>query len=423
MRTVAPLSAAVALLTLLPVHAQPPVKPAAPADWPQWRGPTRDGIVTGPAWPDTLQGDSLKQVWRVDNLGPSYSGPVVASDRVYTTQTLDKKTEVVTAHDRKSGKEVWRASWEGSITVPFFAAKNGSWIRSTPAYDGKTLYVAGIKDLLVALDGKTGKELWRFDFVKEFESPPPDFGFICSPLVDDTGVYVQAGGCLAKLDKKTGKLIWRSLKDGGGMMGSAFSSPVFSRLAGKDQVVVQTRTQLAGVDRETGQELWTKEIPSFRGMNILTPVPYGEDGVFTSTYGGNTRLMRIKSDGGKYATEDAWSLKYEGNMTTPVMVGRHAYVLGKDRRLLCVNLETGKEAWRTDERYGEYWSLVANEDKILALDNRGLLYLLKANSKEYDPLDKRKVADSETWAHVAVCGDEIFVRDLNGLTAWRWSGR
>jgi len=421
MRIVAPLTVAVLLVAITPVGAQPAAD--SPSVWPQWRGPTRDGVVRSAEWPDKLQGEALRQTWRVGDLGPSYSGPVVAADRVFTTQTVDEKTEVVTAHDRKTGKELWRASWDGSITVPFFAAKNGSWIRSTPAYDGKTLYVAGIKDLLVALDGQTGKELWRFDFVKEFESPAPDFGFVCSPLVDPTGVYVQAGGSFVKLDKKTGKVLWRALKDGGGMMGSAFASPVFARLAGNDQVVVQTRTKLAGVDRETGKELWAKEIPSFRGMNILTPVPHGDDGVFTSTYGGNTRLLKIKSDGGKHATEDAWSLKYEGNMTTPVVVGGHAYVLGKDRRLLCVSLETGKEAWRTDESFGEYWSLVANKDKILALDNRGSLYLLKANPKEYDPLDKRKVADSETWAHVAVCGDEIFVRDLNGLSAWRWAGR
>ena len=421
MRTVAPLSAAVALLALLPAHAQPPVTPTAPADWPQWRGPTRDGIVTGPAWPDTLQGNSLQQVWRVDSLGPSYSGPVVTADRVFTTQTVDRKTEVVTAHDRKTGKELWRVSWEGSITVPFFAAKNGSWIRSTPAYDGKTLYVAGIRDLLVALDSQTGKELWRFDFVKEFAAPPPDFGFVCSPLVDDAGVYVQAGGSFVKLDKRTAKVLWRSLKDGGGMMGSAFSSPVFARLAGRDQVVVQTRTSLAGVDRETGRELWVKAIPSFRGMNILTPVPHGDGGVFTSTYGGNTRMLSIKKSGAQYAAEDAWSFRYEGNLTSPVVVGGHAYLLGKDQRLLCVNLANGKEAWRTDERFGPYWSLVANKDKILALDNRGFLYLLKAKSKEYEPLDKRKVADAETWAHLAVCGDKLFIRDLHGLTAWRWS--
>jgi outer membrane protein assembly factor BamB len=395
-------------------------EPAALQTWQQWRGPTRDGRVTVGAWPDKLQGDALKQVWRVENLGPSYSGPIVARDRVFTTQTVDKKTEIVTAYDRRTGKELWKTSWDGSLTVPFFAAKNGSWIRSTPAYDGSTLFVAGIRDLLVALDGQTGKELWRYDFVKEFEAPPPDFGFVCSPLVDDAGVYVQAGGCFAKLDKKTGKLLWRSLKDGGGMMGSAFSSPTFARIGGKDQVLVQTRTRLAGVDRETGRELWGREIPSFRGMNILTPVVIGEDAVLTSTYGGNTRLMRVKRERDAYEVGDGWGLKYEGNMSTPVIVKGHAYLLGKDRRLLCVNVETGAEAWRTDERFGEYWSLVANGDKILALDQRGILFLLKANAQEFDLLDQRKVAEAETWAHLAVCGDELFIRDLNGLTAWRF---
>jgi len=407
----------------LPLILLAAVSAAEAADWRQWRGPTRDGHVAGAAWPNAIAGGNLKQVWRVENLGPSYSGPIVAKDKVFTTQTVDKKIEVATAHDRATGKVLWKASWDGSLTVPFFAARNGSWIRATPAFDGKTLFVAGIKDLLVALDGDTGKELWRFDFIKELSAPPPDFGFASSPLTDDTGVYVQAGGHFAKLDKTTGKLLWKCLKDGGGTMGSAFSSPVFAKLAGQDQIVVQTRTKLAGVDRATGKELWSREIPSFRGMNILTPIPHGDDGLFTSTYGGNTRLLKLASDGGNYSAKDAWTLKYEGNMTTPVVVNGHAYLLGKDKRLLCVNLETGAEAWRTDERFGDYWSLVANGDKILALDQRGTLFLLKANPKEYELLDQRKVADSETWAHLAVAGDEIVVRDLKGLTMWKWRGK
>jgi outer membrane protein assembly factor BamB len=336
---------------------------------------------------------------------------------------VDKKTEVVTAHDRKSGKELWRVSWDGAITVPFFAAKNGSWIRSTPCYDGQTLYVAGIKDLLVALDGASGKEKWRFDFVKEYAAPPPDFGFVCSPLVDATGVYVQAGASFVKLDKKTGKPLWRALPDEGGTMGSAFSSPVFANLAGKDQVVVQTRNKLAGVDRDTGKELWAKAIPTFRGMNILTPVSLGGDRLLTSTYGGNTRALHISATGETFSVADVWGLKYEGYMSTPVVLNGHAYLLGKDRRLLCVNVDTGKEAWRTDEMFGEYWSMVANGDKILALDQRGTLYLFKADPKEFELLAKRKVAESDAWAHLGVCGDEIVIRDLKSLTLWRWAGR
>lgn len=399
------------LVTLLP--ADVPV-------WNQWRGPTRDGVApAAPAWPANL--DGLKVKWQSPKLGPSYSGPLVLADRIVTTETVDAKNEVVTAYDRKSGEKLWSRDWPGAMTVPFFAAKNGSWIRATPAADESTVYVAGIRDVLVALDLKTGDVKWRLDFVETLKTAPPDFGFVCSPLVDAKGVYVQAGGAFHKVDKATGKIIWTALKDGGGMMGSAFSSPVFANLAGKEQVVVQTRTTLAGIDRDSGAVIWKKEIPSFRGMNILTPVAVGGDSVFTSTYGGTTQKLAVKSEGGSYAANAAWSFKYEGNMTTPVVVDGHAYFLGKDRRAICVNLETGKETWRTEKTFGEYWNLVSQGDRILALDNRGSLYLLKANPKEFELIsEKKKVAGSETWAHLAIAGNEIVIRDLYGLTVWTW---
>src|SRR5271165_6764768 len=198
-----------------------------PTVWNQWRGPTRDGQVGGAGWPARLSDGSLKLLWRVP-LGPSYSGPIVAEDLVFTTATKNKELEVVIALDRKTGKERWRAQWKGAMTVPFFAASNGSWIRSTPVYDGERLYVAGMRDVLVCLDAKTGKEEWRVDFVKELKTPLPDFGFVCSPLLDGNAVYVQAGASVTKLDKKNGKMIWRTLEDKGGMMGSAFSSPVIA---------------------------------------------------------------------------------------------------------------------------------------------------------------------------------------------------
>lgn len=389
--------------------------------WPQWRGPARDGVFAGPAWPDRLDDNSLVKVWRADDLGPSYSGPVASTDTVFTTATEDKKTEVVTAFDRKTGKQKWRAAWDGSLTVPFFAARNGSWIRSTPALDGDTLYVAGIRDVLVALDAATGRERWRVDFVKEFGAPPPDFGFVCSPLVGPDGVYVQAGGGLAKVDKVTGKVRWRALTDGGGMMGSAFSSPVFAKLDGKDQLLVQTRTKLVGVEPAAGGVLWERTIPAFRGMNILTPLPVGPDGVFTSTYQGTTQLFRVKAGDAGMTPRDGWAVKYEGHMTSPVVVNGHAYLLGRDRRLVCFDLANGRQAWGTDERFGDYWSLVANGDKLLGLDNRGTLFLVRANPREYDPLGSTRVAASETWAHLGAAGDELFIRDLTGLTVYKWA--
>jgi outer membrane protein assembly factor BamB len=404
---------------LVVLFAAPSVPAADPATWPQWRGPTRDGVLrAADPWPATL--DGLTRTWRAADLGPSYSGPIVTADKVFTTATVDKKSETVTAYDRATGRQVWSVSWPGAMEVPFFAAKNGSWVRSTPATDGERLFVGGMRDLLVALDVNTGKEVWRVDFVAKLNAPLPQFGFVCSPLVDEDGVYVQAGASFVKVDKRTGAVKWRTLTDAGGMWGSAFSSPTFATLAGVDQVVVQTRNDLAGVDRKTGEVLWKRAVPSFRGMNILTPQPVGPDGVFTSTYGGNTQLVKLSKSGSQLAAGDGWAVKYEGHMTSPVVVAGHAYLLGKDRRLICVDLAAGKETWRSEKRFSDYWSLVANGDKLLGLDSKGVLYLVKANPNEFEPIAEKKVADGETWAHLAVCGDEVFVRDLSGLTAFRW---
>lgn len=391
------------------------------ATWPQWRGPTRDGQVAKgtPAWPDTLSDKSLTKLWSADDLGPSYSGPIVSADKVFTTETVDKKEERVTAFDRKSGKQVWQVKWDGATSVPFFAAKNGSWIRSTPAYDGERLYVAGIRDVLVCLNAADGKEVWRFDCVKEFKAAVPTFGTVCSPLVDGKFVYFQADGGVVKLEKATGKQLWRALEEGGGMTGGAFSSPVKAKVAGTEQLVVQTRSALAGIDPDGGKVLWKRDIPSFRGMNILTPVVEG-DTVFTSTYGGNTQGFTVASDGGKYKPVDGWSLKYEGHMCTPVVVNGHAYFLGKDRKMTCVEIATGKQAWRSEKAYSDYCSLVANGDRVLALDSKGKLLLFKANPKEFEVLGEATVGGGDAWAHLAVCGDEVFVRGLSGLTAYRW---
>jgi outer membrane protein assembly factor BamB len=398
--------------------------PAADADvsgvWPQWRGPTRDGQTpNSPTWPDTLTDDNFQQSWRVE-LEPSYSGPIVAADRVFVTETVDRKFEVVRALDRVTGKELWKQQWDGALTVPFFAASNGSWIRATPAFDGDTLYVAGMRDVLVALDAQTGQERWRVDFVKQLKTPVPAFGFVSSPLVLGDSVYVQAGASVIKLNKRTGEIVWRTLDDGGGMLGSAFSSPVYvGSLAGREQLLVQTRDKLAGVDPTNGKELWSQQIESFRGMNILTPTIW-QDHVFTSSYGGKSLLFKLSpGDNDSLSLAEAWVNKTQGYMSSPVVWKDHAYLHLKNQRFTCIDLATGKEAWTT-RPYGKYWSIIAQQDRALALDERGTLLYLHLTPEKFDLLAERKVSEQESWAHLAIAGDQVFVRDLRGLTTFRW---
>jgi outer membrane protein assembly factor BamB len=390
------------------------------ADWPQWRGPHRDSTVQDAAWPDKLSG--LEKRWRVP-LDKGYPGPIVSKDRVWVAETRQAKDEVVRCLDRATGKQLWETSWPGSMTVPFFARANGSWIRATPAYDGESLYVAGMRDVLVCLYAATGKERWRVDFMERFKSPLPAFGFVSSPLVEGDAVYVQAGASLVKLNKKTGETLWRTLKDEGGMYGSAFSSPTFATLAGKRQLLVQTRTTLAGVEPEDGSILWGQKIPAMRGMNILTPTVYGE-GVFTSAYGAKTYLFTINrdsTDSPKMKVAEGWNLAMEGYMSSPVVIGKHAYLHLRNQRVTCVNLETGKTSWTTTKTYGKYWSMISNGDKILALDERGILYLLKANPEKFELLDEKKVSDQECWGHLAISEDELFIRELQAISAWKWN--
>jgi outer membrane protein assembly factor BamB len=306
------------------------------------------------------------------------------------------------------------------MKVPFFANKNGSWIRATPAYDGQSLFVAGMQDVLVCLDGASGKERWRVDFIRQFNTPTPKFGYVSSPLVTTEHVYVQAGASVCKLDKENGKVLWRTLKDEGGMNGSAFSSPVLTRLAGREQLIVLSRSHLNGIDPESGEVLWTTPIKAFRGMNILTPLVYG-DAVFTAAYGGRAQLLDIRSDDEVCEVSARWDTRLQGYMTSPVLINGCAYFFTRSNRFACVRLEDGEIMWISPPTGDEYWSLVAQGDRILALTDSGELKLISANPEAFEVIDDRPLADAASWAHLAVAGNQIVVREQNALAIYQWN--
>ncbi|MEM9237190.1 MAG: PQQ-binding-like beta-propeller repeat protein, partial [Verrucomicrobiota bacterium] len=378
-------------------------------DWPEWRGPTRDGQIHqgAAAWPETLKTSNLKKQWSVE-LAEGYSSPIAHGERVFTVETRDKKSEIVRAFDRATGEQLWETSWEGSIKVPFYAARNGSWVRSTPACDGKLLYVGGMRDVLVAIDVTNGEVRWRTDFPKEEGTQRPQFGFVCSPMLGKDHLYVQTGAALRKVRKSDGKTVWKTLEDERAMFGEAFSSPVRASIGGRDQIVVQTRMALAGVDPEKGEVLWSVPVKAFRGMNILTPTPVG-DHLFTASYGGGTFWYKVDTDGNKQSVKELWNDKLEGNMSSPVVVDGKVYLHGRDKRFHCLDPTAKKILWSTKETYGDYWSMVANEKRILALDDRGILMLIEADPESFQLKQQIEVSAKPTWAHLSVCGSELLI--------------
>ncbi len=402
----------------LALQAFPFSAPGEDLVWPQWRGPTRDGIIAkGAPWPKKISKKMLKQTWRRE-ISKGYPGPIVSEKLVFTVETKGKN-EFVRAFERSSGEQKWEAQWPGSMSVPFFAWKNGSWVRSTPAYDGKNLYVGGMRDFLVCLDASNGSQKWSVDLMKRYKAPLPAFGFVCSPLVEGDHIYVQAGAGFVKLKSETGESVWRTLDDKGGMYGSAFSSPTTAKLGGIEQLVVQTRTELTGVEPDNGKVLWKRPIKAFRGMNILTPVIFGQS-VFTSSYGGKSLLFDLAKDANGFSIDQKWENKQEGYMSSPIVIDGFCYIHLRKQRMTCIDLSNGATKWISSESFGKYQSMVSNGKEILALDEDGTLYQIEANPEKLVIKDKRTISDSPTWAHLAIAGNQLFVRELEAIACYEW---
>jgi outer membrane protein assembly factor BamB len=203
------------------------------------------------------------------------------------------------------------------------------------------------------------------------------------------------------------------------MNGSAFSSPYMTSIGGQKQLLVQTREKLASLSPENGEVLWSKVVPSFRGMNIFTPIVIG-DTIFTSTYQNKSWLYKISKNDSAFNVTDVWENKLQGYMSTPVVINGFAYMHLQNQRFACVDLSNGETKWTSPKSFGKYWSLIAYKNKILALDQKGVLYLIEADPKELKILDTREITESESWAHLAISGDQIFIRDLKTLSVFSW---
>ena len=412
------ISALAALALLLP--ASLPNDPLPNGDvWPQWRGPERDGQASGPAWPASLAPEHLKVRWSADCPGPSYSGPIVTERAVFTTATRDESHEVVLAYDRKTGRELWGTEWEGAMEVTDIGKPNGSWIRATPAYANGKLYVAGMRDVVVCLDAQSGEILWTADLMERAGSPIPAFGQVSSPLVDGDRVFVQAGAALVALDAESGATLWTSLKDAGGMM-SALACPMIAEIGGQRQLVVQARERLAGLTLDGGEELWSVRTEADYECSILTPTILG-DTILIGPYGKKSELIGvIRNDDGSFEAETAWLSRAQGYMSTPVVVDGHAYLFQKSNRFACIDLTDGEVPWISPPTGEKYSSLVARGNRILALGDSGTLRLIEATPAEYKVLDEVEVSDSWTWAHLAVAGQDIAIRDESRLVVYDW---
>ena len=389
---------------------------AAVAEWPQWRGPNRDGLAAGvnapSAWPK-----ELKPVWKA-TVGVGHASPVVSGGVVYQ-HARQGEEEVLLALDASTGKELWRA---GAVPAPYemnsAARDHGKGPKSTPVVAGGRVYTLGIAGLLSAHDAKTGRLIWRKEFSKQFPVTSPLYGTAMSPIVVGDLLVAHVGGhdkgALTAFDAASGAVKWSYDADG-----PAYSSPVVLTAGGERQVVTFTQKELVAVSAATGALLWKLPAKTSYDTNCNTPVVY-KDTVIVSIEGQGIVALRPAREGGKWKAAEVWrNEENELYMNTPVLAGSTLYGLSarKKGQFFAIDAATGKTLWQGPGRMGENAAIVNLGGTLLALTNDAVLYVLPASAKEFAPAAQYTVATSQTWAHPVVLGDQVLIKDETTLAA------
>ncbi len=386
---------------------------AAAGDWPQWRGPHRDGVAHGLKVPERWP-EQLKEVFRVE-VGEGHASPVVAGGRLYQF-ARQGNDEVVRCLDAGTGKELWKHAYAAPYEMDPAAASHGPGPKATPTvHDGK-VYTQGMSSQLHCYDAATGKVRWRLDLLKEHQAPGPQYGTAASLLVEGNRVIAQVGdrkeGFLIAFDKDTGKEAWKTLCDG-----PSYCAPVAADLAGVRQVLTFTRNEFVGVAPRDGRILWRLPYRTAYEQNIVTPVVW-KDRVIICGVGKAAEAFTLVREAGALKPQSLWNngdLKMY--MTSPVIAGGVLFGHGQGGKLVCVDLESGKTLWSGGE-LGQYSSSLLAGDKLLCLDNTSHLFVFQVDPKEFRQLAKLRVSDAPTWAHLCVTPERIYVKDKTHLISY-----
>ncbi|MBY0457885.1 MAG: PQQ-like beta-propeller repeat protein [Gemmataceae bacterium] len=387
---------------------------AVGADWPQFRGPKRDGVSaeTGllKEWPK----DGPKQVWKAKNLGLGFGTPSVADGKIFGLGTRDGK-DGVWAIKEADGSELWFTPFDD----PRKTNQNNGPSGTPTVVDGKA-YALSSKGKLVCLDAGTGKAEWQVDFVKDFGGSVPGWGYTESPLIDGDKLICTPGGknTLVALEKGTGKVVWKAAVPKAD--GAHYSSPIAIESEGRRQYVQFVSGGVVSVGASDGAFLWRYNAPANGTANCSTPI-FDAGHVFAaSAYGTGGGLAKLGKSGDKLtATEVYFEKRLENHHGGMVLVNGFLYGEGKGK-LTCTNFLTGEIAWSEPK---------ASKGSITCAD--GLLYhrnegdgqviLIEADPKKYAEKGRLRQPDrsrQSAWAHPVVANGKLYLRDQELLLCY-----
>jgi outer membrane protein assembly factor BamB len=389
----------------------PPSGAAAPtAEWPGFRGPHRDGILSGIRIETDWSRSPPVELWRRP-IGPGVSSFAVQSGLLYT-QEQRGEDEIVACYNETTGEPVWMHR----DATRFWDSHVGAGPRATPALGGGRVYALGASGILNALDARDGTVVWSRNAASDTGAKLPTFGFTSSPLVVDDVVIVHAGALVA-YDLATGDPRWVGPASG------TYSSPHLLTFDGVPQILLLDEGGATSVASADGTLLWQHPWP---GIGILQPAPTADGDVLVSQVDAmaapiGTRRLAVEHRAGGWTVEERWtSIRLKPSISSLVVHEGHAF--GFDGRLLaCIDVEDGERKWKGG-RYGSgQLLLLPDQDLLLVVSEEGELALVGATPDQFTELARGPAIQGKTWNQPVLVGNVLLVRNGEEMAAFRLS--
>lgn len=393
--------------TAAPVKLPEPTPLPTLAEWPGFRGPARDSIVSNLRIATDWASAKPAELWRRP-VGPGWSSFAVYHNRLYTQEQRGEE-EVVTCYDAATGNPIWAHR----DATRFWESNGGAGPRATPTLHNGRVYTFGATGILNALDARTGAVVWTRNVAAETKEKVPGWGFSSSPLIAGNLVLIAAAGRMAAYDLATGAPRWMGPAAGGG-----YSSPHLFTASGVPQVLLTSDQGTISYEPSGGAVLWKHPWPN--GAPIVQPAitPDG-DLLISSGDSSGIRRLHVANGSGKWTVEERWSTNgLKPYFNDFVIHEGHAY--GFDGNILsCIDLKDGKRKWKGG-RYGNgQLLLLRDQGLLLVLSEEGELALVRAEPGQFTEVARTPALEGKTWNHPVVVGERLFVRNSEEMVALR----
>ncbi len=386
----------------LSVQESPATKASAARDWPDWRGPDRDGHV--PKLPTRLPA-SAKFVWKKAAMPGSLAGLSVSGQRlILAERDFGDEHDVYRCLDTDTGELLWRLEFPARGDLDY-----GRSPRATPVIHADKAFLLGAFGDLRCVNLTNGKMIWQRELPREFQAELPTWGMCATPLVVDDLLIVNPGGTnasLVALDCATGQTRWTTPG-----LPAAYASFICGNFGGRRQIVGYDQNSLGGWDVKTGQRLWQLVPPTDGDFNVPTPIAV-EGGIIVSTENNGTRFYRFDDSGCIIPQPAGTFADLSPDTVTPVVT--NGRVFGAYQGLRCLELRKALQpVWhREDDTLGDYVSLIADNERVLVISLHGELVLLDGKADDCSIISRLRIFDNdvEIYSHPALVGTRLYAR-------------